>query len=87
MGDYLQADCVFGHLFASKILTPAPNWKQTNPKTASYYRSFSHAGRRAILSFYITVVDGQHCIGLTALKNQAKTIGFDPDSILHDCIV
>jgi hypothetical protein len=85
MTDYLLAECVINHLVRAGIITLPVAWKKTAIGTLFYFADFFHAGTGRLISFRISVIDGNHAISVTAFVNQANFFSINPANILEEC--
>jgi len=86
MGDYLDADCVFGTLISDGIFA-LKVWKNTLGEKPHYNVMFelSESARRA--GFVVYIKESRHCIGRTALLNVAQRLNLPLRDILVRCAV
>jgi hypothetical protein len=85
MTDYLLAECVINNLFQAGIIAlPAP-WKKTAIGTQFYFADFFRSGTGSLLSFRISVINGNHAISTTAFVNHAHFFNISPADILEEC--
>jgi hypothetical protein len=87
MTDYLLAECIITNLVQAGVILPPKPWRRTATGTQFYYADFSKAKAGSILSFRISVIDGNHVISTTAFINQAKFFDISPTEILERCKV
>jgi len=86
MTDYLLVECIIKNLVNDGIITlPHGTWKKTVIETQFYYADFFHAGTGSLLSFRISVVNGNHVVSVTAFINQARFFNLNPERILEEC--
>jgi len=86
MRDYLEADCVIDALFAKGIFTKR-DWKLGKVTSSSYDVSFEFADSARIAGFTIYIIGTYHCIGMTALLNQARRFNLAVDDLLVQCAI
>ena len=84
MDGFLDAECVMGALFDKGILTKK-DWKLNKITASSYDVNFEFADSARIAGFVIYIKGTYHCVGTTALVNQAKRFNFQADSIISLC--
>jgi len=84
--DYLEADCVLNALFAKGVFTKK-DWKLNRVTASSYDASFELADSARIAGFTIYIIGTYHCIGRTALLNQARRFNLVVDDILVQCVI
>ena len=87
MTDYLLAECIIDNLTQDGIITHPKAWKKTAIGTQFYYADFFHAQTGHLVSFRISVVNGNHVISSTAFINQANFFSINPARILEECIL
>jgi hypothetical protein len=63
------------------------SWKRTMVETQFYYADFFRAGTGSVLSFRVSVIEGNHVISAAAFINQAKFFNISPTEILERCKV
>ena len=86
MTDYLLIECIISNLVQDGIIVPPHgSWKKTVIETQFYYADFFHADSGNLVSFRISVVDGNHVISVTAFVNQANFFRINPARILDEC--
>jgi hypothetical protein len=85
MIDYLLAECVIDNLVMAGIIDNPAAWKKTAIGTVFYFADFFHAGTGRLISFRISVIDGNHVISTTAFVNQANFFSINPANILEEC--
>jgi len=86
MTDYLEADCVLNSLFAKGIFTEK-DWKLKRVTSSSYDVSFEFADSARIAGFTVYIIGTYHCIGVTALLNQARRFRLAVGDILVQCVI
>ena len=86
MDNFLDADCVINALFAKGVLTQKL-WKLNKGTTNSYDVNFEFADSARIAGFTFYIKGIYHCIGLTALLNQAKRFNIPVDDIVLQCVI
>ena len=62
MTEYLLIECIIDNLILGKVIDPPGLWKKTAIETQFYYADFFHAGTRSLISFRISVINGNHVI-------------------------
>jgi hypothetical protein len=85
MTDYLLVECIITNLVQAGVISPPKPWKNTVIETRYYFADFFKAGTGHILSFRISVIDGNHVVSTTAFINQAKFLNINPTPILNNC--
>jgi hypothetical protein len=85
MTDYLLAECVVNNLVRAGIITLPAAWKKTAIGTLFYFADFFHADTGRLLSFRISVINGNHVISVTAFVNHANFFSINPVNILEEC--
>jgi hypothetical protein len=86
MTGYLDADCVFNTLFTKGVFT-RKIWKLDRITANDYYVSFELVDSARIAGFTIYIRGTYHCIGITALNNQARRFGLSADDIIVQCAI
>ena len=86
MNDFLDADCVVSALFAKGVFT-RKIWKLSRGTSDSYDVNFEFADLARIAGFTIYIKGTYHCIGLTALLNQARRFNIPVDDIVIQCAI
>ena len=85
MAEYLLVECIIDNLVRDSIIDPAGAWKKTAIETQFYYADFFHTGTSRVISFRVSVVNGNHVISVTAFINQANFFNINPAKILEEC--
>jgi len=86
MTDYLLIECIVNNLVQDGVINkPHDVWKKTALGTQFYYADFFHADTGNMLSFRISVVDGNHVISVTAFVNHAIYFNINSAKILDEC--
>ena len=85
MADYLLVECVIKNLVQDGIIAIPGPWKKTVIGTLFYYADFLRASTGSLISFRISVINGNHLISSTAFINQANFFKVDPTKILEEC--
>ena len=85
MTDYLLIECIIRNLVQDGIIAPPGSWKKTVIETQFYYADFFRANTGSLISFRISIVNGNHVISATAFTNQAKFFNVNPEKILEEC--
>jgi hypothetical protein len=86
MSDYLLVECIITNLTqAGVIFSPGESWKNVAVGTKYYFADFSKSGTGSILSFRVSVIDGNHVISVTSFINQARFLNINPEPILNNC--
>ena len=86
MSDYLSFECIINNLVQDGIITPPHGaWKKTVIETQFYYTDFFRAGTGSVISFRVSVFNGNHVISVTAFVNQANFFKLNPARILDEC--
>jgi hypothetical protein len=85
MTDYLLAECVINNLVQTGIIALTAPWKKTAIGTQFYYADFFRTGTGSLLSFRISVINGNHAISITAFINHANFFNINPTNILEEC--
>ena len=85
MTDYLLVECIINNLVQDGIIILPGAWKKTVIGTQFYYADFFRAGTGTLISFYISIINGNHVISTTAFVNQAKFFNVNPEKILEEC--
>ena len=86
MTDFLEADCVLNALFAKDIFA-RKQWKLDRVTSSSYDVSFEFANSARIAGFTVYIKGTYHCIGITALINQARRFSLPVDDIIVQCAI
>jgi hypothetical protein len=86
MNDFLDADCVIGALFAKGVFIQKI-WKLSRGTANSYDVNFEFIDSARIAGFTIYIKGTYHCIGLTALLNQARRFSIPVDDIVLQCAI
>jgi hypothetical protein len=86
MDDFLDADCVLELLF-EKAVFARKSWKLGRGTASSYDVCFEFADTARIAGFTIYIKGTYHCIGITALHNQAKRFSIPVDEIISRCVI
>ena len=87
MTDYLLVECIIHNLTQDEVIAPTGSWKKTAIGTQFYYADFFHAETSLLISFRISIVNGNHVISATAFINQAKFFNINPAKILKECML
>ena len=85
MTDYLLIECIISNLVHDGIIAPPGPWKKTAIGTLFYYADFFRASTGSLISFRISVINGNHVISSTAFINQANFFKVNPIKILEEC--
>jgi hypothetical protein len=85
MTDYLLAECIITNLVQGGVISPPEPWKNTVIGTRFYHADFFRAGTGRMLSFRISVIEGNHVISITAFTNHARFFEICPAKILQEC--
>jgi predicted deacylase len=86
MTDYLLIECIINNLVQNGIIvSPQGSWKKTVIGTQFYYADFFRAGTGSLISFRVSVFNGNHVISVTAFVNQANFFKINPSKILEEC--
>ena len=85
MVDYLLAECIIKNLVQDGIILSPEAWKKTAIGTQFYYADFFRAKTGSLISFRISVINGNHVISATAFINQANFFKVSPAKILVEC--
>ena len=86
MDGFLDADCVIAALFDKDIFTRKV-WKLSKGTANSYEVNFEFANSARIAGFIIYIKGTYHCVGMTALINQAKRFNIPVDDIFLQCAI
>ena len=86
MDDFLDADCVINALF-SKCVFSKKTWKLMKVTANNYDVNFEFADSARIAGFTVYIKGTYHCIGLTALLNQARRFSISVDDIVLQCAI
>jgi hypothetical protein len=86
MTNYLEASCVFNALVALDLIVMT-QWKHENTRELYYPVHFLYKGRRAIASFEVYIIKGQHCVRKSNLEVIAHRHNFDMSDISGKCIL
>jgi hypothetical protein len=86
MDGFLDADCVMGSLFDKGVFTKK-TWRLSKGAANSYDVSFEFADSARIAGFIFYIKGTYHCIGLTALLNQARRFKIPVDDIILQCVI
>jgi len=86
MTDYLLIECIINNLVQDGIIaSPQGSWKKTVIGTQFYYADFFRADNSSLISFRVSVFNGNHVISVTAFVNQAHFFKINPARILDEC--
>jgi len=86
MSDYLLIECIVKNLVQDGVITlPKESWKKTAIGTQFYYADFFRAGTDSLISFRVSIFNGNHVISVTAFVNQANFFNINPAKILDKC--
>ena len=86
MDGFLEADCVINALFSKGVLIKK-YWKLDKITADSYDVTFEYMDKLKIVGFIIYIKGIYHCIGTTALINQARRFGIPVDDIILQCAI
>jgi hypothetical protein len=85
MTDYLLVECIINNLVQDGVITQPGAWKKTAIGTQFYYADFFHAETQNLITFRISIINGNHVISVTAFVNHANYFRIDPVRILDEC--
>ena len=86
MNDFLDADCVINALFSKGVFVQKV-WKLSRGTASNYDVNFEFTDSARIAGFTIYIKGTFHCIGLTALLNQARRFNIPVDDIVLQCTI
>lgn len=86
MDNFLDADCVLNALFEKGVLVKKV-WKLDKGTTSHYDVLLELTTSAKIVGFVIYIKGTYHCIGMTALINQAKRFRIPVDDIILLCVI
>jgi hypothetical protein len=86
MDGFLDADCVINALFDKGVFS-RKSWKLSKGIANSYDVIFEFANSARIAGFTVYIKGTYHCIGLTALVNQARQFNIPVDDIVLQCAI